>query len=115
MPKVVSYQVADGIDIRFVKKIFEAELYYSDADELFYKTGNHRFIYVFKYGVVCFLNYDEASTKDFLKIISPCCKNFFSESLSEEYLIETGAPEIKVGYNKIEVAKENIEVLRLIM
>ena len=115
MPKVVSYQIADSIDIRFVKKTFTAELHYSDADELFYKTGAHRFIYIFKYGVVCLLSYDQAATADFFRFIKPCCKNFFTESLSEEYHIETGAPEIKVGYNKIEVAKENIEVLRLIM
>ena len=34
--QVLSYQIADNIDIRQFKSAFKAELHYSDADELFY-------------------------------------------------------------------------------
>ncbi|MDB5229425.1 MAG: hypothetical protein JWN76_230 [Chitinophagaceae bacterium] len=115
MQKVFSYQVADSIDLRLMKTVFKGELYYSDADELFYRTGDHRFVYIFKYGVVCFLNYTEEEIPAFLKTVSPCCNNFFDKTLSEEFLVETGAKEIKVGYNKIEVIKATVEILRIVM
>jgi Uncharacterized conserved protein len=113
--QVLSYQIADSIDIKQFKAAFKGELYYSDSDELFYETGKQQFIYVFKYGVVCFLNYDAVRISAFLKLISGYCKNVFEESLSEEFQIETNSKEYKVGYNKIEIVNEDTETIRLIM
>ena len=115
MFQVLSYQVADSIDIKQFKSAFKAELYYSDSDELFYKLGDEQFIYVFKYGVVCFFNYDAIKISGFLQLISDFCKNRFEENLSEEYLIETNAKENRIGYNQIEVKEADIETVRLIM
>jgi len=115
MLQVLSYQISDSIDIKSFKSFFKAELYHIDADELFYKTNNEEFIYVFKYGVVCFLNYDETKIGQFLQLITPYCKNLFEEQLSEEFQIETDAKENKFGYNKIEIIDTDVEVFRLIM
>jgi uncharacterized Rmd1/YagE family protein len=115
MFQVLSYQVADSIDIKQFKSAFKAELYYSDSDELFYKLGDEQFIYVFKYGVVCFFNYDPVKISGFLQLISDFCKNRFEENLSEEYQIETNAKENRIGYNQIEVKEADIETVRLIM
>jgi required for meiotic nuclear division protein 1 len=112
---VISYQVSDSIDLKLFKTAFTAELYYSDSEELFFKTENDRFIYVFKYGVISFLNYDETGISGFLKLVAPFCKNRFTENLSEEFTIETGAKENRIGYNKIEITRPNIDVYRLIM
>ena len=115
MLHVIAYQIADSIDIKLFKNDFKAEIHYSDSDELFYKTRSEAFIYVFKYGVVCFLNYDEASITSFLRLIAPYCKKVFDEKLSEEFLIETDAAEIKFGFNKIEIKSHDVEMFRLIM
>ena len=115
MQQVLSYQIADSIDIKQFKNDFKAELYYSDADELFYKIDQEKFIYVFKYGVVCFLNYDPIRVSEFLRLIASYCKNQFTENLSEEFQIETGARENRIGYNKIEIIKSDRDVIRLIM
>lgn len=115
MMQALSYQIADSIDIKQFKTAFKAEIHYSDSDELFYKIENNRFIYVFKYGVVCFLNHDPIEISNFLQLISPYCKNLFQESLNEEFHIETNAKENKIGYNKIEIVSSDIEILRLIM
>src|SRR5215210_466250 len=103
MQQVLSYQVADSIDIKTFKNAFKAELYYSDADELFYKIDVNEFIYVFKYGVVCFYNCDPIRISEFLTFISTYCKNRFEESLSEEYRIKTNASENRIGYSQIEI------------
>jgi len=113
--KVISYQVADTIDVKAFSSTFKAELYYSDPAELFFKTGTDRYVYVLKYGAVCFLNYDDASIAEVLEQIIPFCKNIFSNKLTDEFLVETGARDLRVGFNKIEVPSATIDVMRLVM
>jgi required for meiotic nuclear division protein 1 len=115
MPRVVSYQIADSIDVRAFRSAYKEGIYHYDADELFYKMGENVFIYVFRYGVVCFMGYTEVEAQVFLERIAPYCRNIFELKLSEEFEVETDARENKFGYNKIEIMKPDIEVLRLIM
>ena len=115
MLQVLSYQIADSIEIKSFRAAFKEGIYHYDADELFYKTGPEAFVYVFKYGVVCFLNYDEERVDAFLAMIAPYCKSLFEVKLSEEFQVETNARENKLGYNKIEIVNADIETLRLIM
>lgn len=115
MPQVVSYQIADSIDIKAFRTTYKEGIYRYDADELFYKTGEGCYVYVFKYGVVCFMGYTEAEAAAFMERLGPFCKNVFERRLSEEFEVETNAQENKFGYNKIEITKPDIEVLRLIM
>lgn len=113
--KVVAFQVSDSIDIRTFKNEFTAELIYYDSDELFYSYGSNKYIYIFKYGVVCFLNFDEIKTTEFIQLITNFCKSVFEEKLNDEFIIETNCEKNKFGYNKIEIIKPDEEILRLIM
>ena len=115
MYHVLSYQIADTIDIKQVKTAFKSDVHFADSDELFYKTDLDQYVYIFKYGVVCFLNFSDIAVSAFLQFIAPYCKNLFPESLSEEFEIETGAKENKIGYNKIDIVNADVEVLRLVM
>jgi required for meiotic nuclear division protein 1 len=115
LQKVVSYQVADSIDVKRFSSSFTGELYYHDQSELFYRTGTEQYVYVFKYGAVCFLNYGVKEIDSFLQLIYPYCKNLFEKSLTDEFLVQTEAKEVKVGFNQIEIPSANIEVLRLVM
>jgi uncharacterized Rmd1/YagE family protein len=113
--QAVSYQIADSIDMKAFKTAFPAEQYFGDADEAFYNMQNERYLYVFKYGVVCFLNYDEIRIAEFIRFITPFCKGMFSNKLKEELPIESGTAENKFGYNKIEITDGRIDAFRLIM
>jgi uncharacterized Rmd1/YagE family protein len=113
--QVLSYQIADSIDIKTFRSAFKAELYFGDTDELFYITDPGRYIYVFKYGVVCFLNFDHIHISEFLRLIEAFCKGKFEESLEEEFKIQTNSAKNKIGFNSIEIIGSDIEVLRLIM
>ena len=115
MYKVISYQIADSIDIKSCKLSIKTELVYGDTEELFYRVSAERYIYIFKYGVVSFLNYDPVEISSFLRSVSPYCKNPFQENLSEEFVVETGAAESKVSYNKIEITEADTNVFRIIM
>jgi required for meiotic nuclear division protein 1 len=113
--KVISYQIADSIDIKLFKTSFPAPIHYADTDELFFVIENQKYLYVFKYGIVCFLGYSETEMTAFFQMIGPFCKNLFDLRLSDEFDIETEAPAINYGYNKIEIPNPNIDELRLIM
>jgi uncharacterized Rmd1/YagE family protein len=113
--KVYSYQIADSIDIKEFKSVFTAAIYHADSDEMFYQVDEAKLLYVFKYGIVCFLNYDETETTAFIQLITPFCKNLFQDRLNEEFEIETNASKINFGFNKIELVKPDIEMFRLIM
>lgn len=115
MLKVLSIQVADSIDIKQFKTVFTGPVHYADSEELFYQVGAEQFAYVFKYGIVCFLGYTEQAVADFIRIITPWCRNIFEQQLSEEFDIETHATHINFGYNTIELPGASVETLRLIM
>jgi len=115
MLQVRSYQIADSIDIKQFKASFKGELLHGDADELFYKIVPDTLAYVFKYGVVCFLNATDDCINRILQALSPYCKNLFKEKLSEDFQIETDTKENKFGYNKIEITNPDTDMLRLIM
>jgi uncharacterized Rmd1/YagE family protein len=113
--KVLAYQIADSIDIKGFKSTFNAPLHFADTDELFYITDSQKFIYVFKYGVVSFLNYDEPEVAKFIQYITPFCKNFSEYQHNEELEIDTNATEIRFEYNKVAITTANVDMLRLIM
>ncbi|QEC70022.1 RMD1 family protein [Panacibacter ginsenosidivorans] len=115
MLKVVSFQIADSIDIKQFKTAFTAEIYHEDSDELFYRMATQKFIYVFKYGIVCFLGYNEVESTAFIQVITPYCRNMQEERLNDEFDIETNANRYKLGYNKIELESADVESFRLIM
>ncbi len=115
MLKVFAFQLADSIDIKQFKNVFTAQIDHEDSDELFYRIKDKKFIYVFKYGIVCFLDYNEVDMTAFIQVILPYCKNLFDDRLSEEFDIETNAPQNKFGYNKVEIQHADTEILRFIM
>jgi len=113
--KVISFQVADSIDLKQFRAAFTANIHRADAEELFYHIGPNKYLYIFKYGIVSFLGYNEIETTSFLQLITPYCKNFIEQRLSDEFDIETGTSTVNYGYNKIEIPKPGIETIRLIM
>ena len=115
MFKVISSQISDNIDIDSFKRVYSAELLYSDHVELFYEVDTEVYVSVFKYGVVCFFNYDDTSISEFTKLISQHCIYFYDSELNKEYQIEPQAKELKFGFNKAEITYFDIDTLRLIM
>ena len=116
MLKVLSIQIADTIDIKQFKTVFKAELLHEDSEELFFRIkAPQKFVYIFKYGIVCFLDYNEIEIMAFIQAILPYCKNPYDPHISDEFDIEVNAPRNKFGYNKIAIENAGTENLRLIM
>jgi uncharacterized Rmd1/YagE family protein len=115
MLSVKAFQVADSIDLKQFKSIFTAEIFYSDSEELFYRIGPEKYVYLFKYGLICFLGYDETEIASFIKLAEPCCKNLLAEKLSDDFSILTPAARTQIGFNEIELEEPSPEAFRLIM
>jgi uncharacterized Rmd1/YagE family protein len=113
--KVISFQVADNIDLKQFRNAFTDSLHYADMEELFYKIKEDQYLYIFKHGIVCFLGYDETEMTAFLQLIKPYCRNYFEQRLSDEFDIETGATSVIYEFNKIQIPQADIDVFRLIM
>ena len=114
---MLSIQIADTIDIKQFKNVFKAELLHEDADELFFRVNREtqKYLSVFKYGIVCFLGYNEVEITALIQVILPYSKNPFEQQISDEFEVETNAPKNNFGCNKIAIENPHTEALRLIM
>ncbi|MGH8498877.1 MAG: RMD1 family protein [Methylococcales bacterium] len=115
MLNVISFQIADSIDIRAVKKHLTGTLYFEDSDELFYKKTNDRFLYIFKFGVVCFFGVEQNEITACIHEISAYAKNPIDERLSEEFEVETHQEGDRFGYNRIYLSEPTPEAIQIIM
>ncbi len=113
--KVTSFQIADSIDIKPFRSSFYAPVHYGDTDELFYQVDKLKYLYVLNTASFVFWVIHEDEMATFFQIIEPFCKNLFEQRLSDEFDIETDAPAINYGYNKIEIPSPDTDELRLIM
>jgi uncharacterized Rmd1/YagE family protein len=113
--RAVAYQVADSIELKTFRAAFPEAAHTFDKDEIFYALQEDRYIYVFKYGVVCFLNFDEIKVAEFNQFIAPFCRNQIEVKLQEELVVETGAREFRFGFDKIDILTGDLETFRIIM
>jgi uncharacterized Rmd1/YagE family protein len=115
MFKIQAHQIADSIDIKAFRASCTLAQVYADSDELFYKTGDNQFIYVFRYGVVCFANLGENERAAFIKDIGKYCKNFSDYKLNDEIIVENNGAENRFGHNKIVLQNASGDAIRIIM
>ncbi len=116
MLQVKAYQIADGIDLKAVRGNFVGDLVFSDSEELFYRVDSSSYIYIFRYGVVSFLNFSDEEIRKFLSFISAYLKNTIEQRLSEDFHIEQNAPKTVFGFNNIAITSDDeSDTFRIIM
>lgn len=116
MHKLVAYQVGEDIDIHAFKKAFAIKPVHFNELEAFYQIDTERYVSVFKYGVVCFFNYEEKDINEFIKLLFLYFNCFFYDSeLTKEYLIEANSKNTTYRYNKAEIESADHISIRLIM
>ena len=115
MYKVVAYQVAHTIHIKASKQQLQWQLLFQDSDELYYKSSENKFIYIFQYGMVSFFNMNASEIAAALEEIKPFCTTYFSEKLSEDIQIEVQQNALKVEFNIVILPELNDEMIRLVM
>jgi uncharacterized Rmd1/YagE family protein len=115
MFRILSYQIAESIDIKSYRNGFSIKPHSFDTHEVFYITGQNSYLYIFRYGIVCFCNSTDEEIDSLIKQIFPYCRNILPEKLSEEFEVETNAPSNNFGFNRIRIMSGDVETIRLIM
>jgi len=108
-------QIADVISIRDCKKNFDSKLLFFDTDELFYERFKGQYIYIFKYGVICFYNISKDTVEQICNEILMYGKNLIREEISENIDIVIGGEPNMVSYGMVTLKEFNVESIRLVM
>lgn len=115
MYNVQSYQIAQNINIRLVRKEFEDALEFSDSDELFYRLNESAFVYIFQFGIISFFNVTDEQINTIKAKVAPFGKGIIETDLSEDIQVSVVAKELKVFFNKVVIPALDQEMIRLIM
>ncbi|HSB93870.1 MAG TPA: RMD1 family protein [Flavitalea sp.] len=113
--EIIANQVADGIDLRQAKAQIRAPLYFAGPDELFYRYSNDKLLYIFKYGVICFMNFSLQEQQELINSITPFFRKALENPLNEGFIVETNAETPVLGFNKISIPNNDTNTLRIIM
>jgi len=115
MYTIISYKIAEGINLNEVSIVNPNGIIFRTPKELFYRESEMQFVDVLSYGVVCFFNFDDDDIDNFKKRIYPFCENRMKTENRDDFFIEYEVENLKYHYNKIELPKHNLFVLRLVM
>ncbi|MGR9106900.1 MAG: RMD1 family protein [Gammaproteobacteria bacterium] len=98
-----------------MKKYLNNSVYFEDSDELFYRKDSQKYLYVFKFGVVCFFGFEQNEINLALNEIRVYAKKPFDEHFSEEFEVEINQESDRFGYNRIYLADPTPEAIQIIM
>ncbi|TYP70874.1 RMD1 family protein [Aquimarina intermedia] len=112
---VYALQIADNIAIKSVRASFSGNLLFSDRDELFFENESEQYVYVFKYGVICFFNTSQEAIDSIVEELLPFCRNPLEKHLVEKIDVHMESSETVVHYDNITLREFNKDFLRLIM
>ena len=112
---VVAYHVANTINIKECKQQLQWQLLFQDSDELFYTSSKDKFVYIFHYGVMSFLNMTKLEIDTTLTQIEPFCDGYTTEKISEDINVLIEANTLKVQFEDVILPELNPEMIRLVM
>jgi len=113
--KIRAFQIGENFDLDSIKKIFTGTILYQDTDSFLYQNDNDKYIYVFKFGAICFWGYNSDEMTNYISIISPSCRDIINNKLSEDYEIEIIDNVVKISFDKIKIPKLDDDTIALIM
>jgi uncharacterized Rmd1/YagE family protein len=115
MYRVIAHQIANGLSIQACKDVLSFELQFQDSDELFYRIDQKAYMYVFEFGMVSFFNLGEKRIAEIIQTLQTAASNYFSEKLSEEFLVEVRKNTMAVEFDRVLLPKLDPEMIRLVL
>jgi len=115
MYAVIAIQISNALNIKRCRQELGLPVLFSDSDELFVRSGQDQFIYVFQYGVVAFFNHNSMEINGIVKKLSPTARNWEEQELSEtmKVMVEPGVT--SVSFDHVSISDFDPEAIRLIM
>ena len=116
MIRIVSYQIADNINIKKFKSEYQGELVSSSSFELFYKYKSDCYFYLLSYGVVVFCDVDSIDQNNLISIIKKFGEQNFDIRHKEDFIIEKSNIESpSFSYNSLSVPEITADLIRIVM
>jgi len=115
--KASAFQIAEHINLKLLKIVFKERPIVSDNDELFYQFEKGKFLYAFKYGVICVYDYTSNEINQLKKKIFPVLKGQKIRDLylSETLEIITEGDTFSTDFDTVTLENNDPENLRLVM
>jgi uncharacterized Rmd1/YagE family protein len=115
MMRIVSYQVADNLNIKKFRSEYQGELVSSSSFELFYKYKSSYF-YLLSYGVVVFCDVDTIDQNNLILLIKKFSDHTFDIRHKEDFIIEkTNSDSPVFSYNSLSVPEITADLIRIVM
>ena len=115
MYAVIAIQISNALNIRKCRQKLALPILFSDSDELFLRSGEDQFIYVFQYGVVAFFNHNSAEINSFVKQLNPAARDWEDQELSETMKVVVVPGINEVSFDHVTISDFDPEAIRLIM
>lgn len=114
--KIEAYLVAEQINIRKFKADFTAKPFSNSNFELFYVQEHGKYVHVFNYGTVVFVNYNDIEKSDFLKFLRSYTEKPVEAEFKEDLIVEI-TPDSKpvFGYSSVRLPSVDENIVRVIM
>ncbi|TRZ46091.1 RMD1 family protein [Robertkochia solimangrovi] len=115
MINAVAIQIAGSIQIRNCRSLFGLKPIDADGDKLFFHTGDNRYFYIFKYGVLGFFNMTPEDQFHITQKVIPFAKDLREDPISEEILVEIHPHLNKVTFDCIHTTTLSGDTVRVIL
>ncbi|GGG41137.1 hypothetical protein GCM10011414_08250 [Croceivirga lutea] len=112
---VKAYQIASSLSIRECKSKILYQLVFSDSNELFYRSNERGFVYIFQYGLIAFYEVSDNEINNVLQQVKPFARNVIDEPFFDSIELVLNHTEEKVAFEHVFLLDSDVEAIRLVM
>jgi required for meiotic nuclear division protein 1 len=113
---VEAFQISEQINLKRFKSDFTQEPLYLNNYELFYRQSEQSYFYLFNYGVVVFLGYNDLEKSELLKFIRSYVDVEIKGDYREDLKIEVDPTvSLVTTYDSLTVREFNEDLVRIVM
>jgi uncharacterized Rmd1/YagE family protein len=113
--KILAYQITEQIDLKKFVHSFSGKVPQIDSGEYFFRNEKDQYLYLFKYGVACFLGYQEREREELVKLILQFSTQEVEGKIQEEYHLQISPDAFEIGFNHITIGEQDPASIKLIM
>lgn len=112
---VKAYQIASSLSIKECKSKISYQLLFADSNELFYKSEEQGFVYIFQYGLIAFYEVSDTEISSVIQQVKPFARNVIEEPFFDSIELVLNHTEEKVAFEHVFLLDSDVEAIRLVM
>lgn len=113
--KIIAFQISESIDLPGYLQACSGKLPPIESNEYFSHNETNQYLYLFNYGVACFLGYQDAEIAAILEQIRKFSTKNLEEKMQEEYDILIKPSSFEIGFNHVTIGEPDPASIKLIM